>query len=153
MKSERRLSRSIAMQLLYQWELQGLIARHNSKSPDFIDKINMEGLLGHFLHDFYPKDCVNMDMPFITGLVEGAIKSLGAIDELIDGASPKWKISRMEAIDRAILRIACYELAIEKKLSAQIVINEAIELAKRFGGENSPAFVNGIIDSIKNKIA
>jgi transcription antitermination protein NusB len=148
MKQERRLSRSIAMQLLYQWELQGLIVRKHELAPDFVDRIDLESLLGHFLHNFYAKDKLRIDMPFITDLVKGTVKNIVTIDELIDKTSTKWKLSRMDAIDRAILRIACYELAIKRKLSIKVVINEAIEIARRFGSDQSPAFVNGILDSI-----
>jgi N utilization substance protein B len=62
--------------------------------------------------------------------------------------SQRWKLSRMDAIDRAILRIACYEMTIKAQLPARVVINEAIEIAKRYGGEQSPSFVNAVLDSL-----
>lgn len=151
MKKERRLSRSIAMQLLYQWEQQGLIERKNEVAPQFIERIDLESLLGHFLHNFYQKDQLGIDMPYVMDLVKGSIKALVTIDERIDTASTKWKLTRMDAIDRAILRIACYELVIKGQLSVQVIINEAIEIAKRFGSDQSPAFVNGVLDSIYTK--
>lgn len=149
---ERRLSREVAMQLLYQWELQGQLSRKHDQAPDFIKKVDMEGFLGHFLHNFYVKDKTKIDTPFIVGLLKGTIGSIDRIDNLIDQASSSWKISRMEAIDRAILRLACYELAIRGELSARVIINEAVEIAKRYGGAQSPSFVNGILDSIKEQV-
>lgn len=136
------------MQVLYQWEQQGLFERKTETIPLFIDTIDLAGLLGHFLHNFYPKDQLSIDMPFITDLVQGTIRSLPKIDALIDETSTKWKLSRMDAIDRAILRLACYELVIKGELSAQVVINEAVELAKKYGSEQSPSFINGILDAI-----
>jgi transcription antitermination factor NusB len=151
MIKEKRLSREIAMQLLFQWELQGLLFRKHETNPDFINSINMQSFLSHFLFNFYKKDKQAINTPFVIELVKGTIKSLTIIDNLIDQTSTKWKMSRMDAIDRAILRIACYELIIKGELSAPVIINEAVEIAKRYGGESSPAFINGLLDSIKEK--
>lgn len=150
---ERRLSREVAMQLLYQWEQQGKLSRQHDVAPDFIHHVDLGRFLGHFLHNFYVKNMDAIDTPFIIDLIKGSISALVAIDSLIDQASTKWRISRMDAIDRAILRIACYELAIKAELSTRVVINEAIEIAKRYGSEQSPAFVNGILDTIKDTVA
>ena len=136
------------MQVLYQWEQQGLFERKTKTVPIFIDTIELTGLLGHFLHNFYQKDLLSIDMPFITDLVQGTVRSLPKVDALIDETSTKWKLSRMDAIDRAILRLACYELVVKGELSAQVVINEAVELAKKYGSEQSPSFINGILDAI-----
>jgi transcription antitermination factor NusB len=151
MIKERRLSREIAMQLLYQWELQGLLFRKHDSVPDFINSIHLEGFLGHFLHNFYQKDKSEIDIPFIVDLIRGTINAIVTIDAIVEETSSKWKISRMDAIDRAILRIAAYELVIKGELSSSVVINEAVEIAKRYGGEQSSAFINAILDSIKNK--
>lgn len=148
MMKERRLSREIAMQLLYQWELQGHLLRQHEVAPDFINNFDLDIFLGHFLYNFYPKDKFALDIPFIIDLIKGTIKSIVTIDKLLDATSTKWKISRMDAIDRAILRIACYELVIKAALSRRVIINEAVEIAKRFGSEQSPAFINAILDNI-----
>ena len=147
---ERRLSREVAMQLLYQWEQQGKLMRKHEKAPDFINHVDLGRFLGHFLHNFYTKNMEKIDTPFITDLIKGTIGTLDKIDDVIDRASAKWKLSRMDAIDRAILRIACYELVIKGELSTRVIINEAIEIAKRYGSEQSPAFVNGILDTLKD---
>lgn len=143
-----RLSREIAMQLLYQWELQGKLLRKHDMSPEFIDDINLEDLLGHFLHNFYPKDKSGLDLSMIVDLVRGTIKSIATIDQQIDEVSVKWKLARMDAIDRAILRLAGYELLIKRQTAARVIINEAIEIAKRYGQEQSPSFVNAVLDGL-----
>ncbi len=148
---EQRLSREIAMQLLYQWELQGKLLRKNDATPDFMEVSQLENLLGHFLHNFYPKDKTNLDTPKVVDLVKGCIANIVTIDEALDKVSLRWKLSRMDAIDRAILRIACYELLIKNDLSPRVVINEAIEIAKKYGGEQSPSFINAVLDSLKSK--
>jgi len=138
------------MQLLYQWELQGLLCRKHETKPDFINHIDLEIFLGHFLHNFYSLDKTDIDTPFIADLVKGTIAAIVDIDHWVDSTSSKWKLNRMDAIDRAILRCACYELKVKRELSERVIINEAVEIAKRYGNEHSPSFINGILDSIKN---
>lgn len=150
---ERRLSRELAMQLLYQWELQGKLQRKHDEAPSFIGQVDIQTYLGHFLSNFFVKDKRTLDMPFIIDLVKNSVLSIVRIDNLIDTASSKWKLARMDAIDRAILRIAVYELAIKCELSARVIINEAIEIAKRYGSEQSPAFINGVLDSVKEAVS
>lgn len=150
---DKRISREVAMQLMFQWELQGHISRKHEHPPEFIAQVNLESFLGHFLHNFYVKNKMTIDTPFIIELLKGTIGSIVQIDNLIDETSSKWKVSRMDAIDRAILRIACYELAIKGELSARVIINEAVEIAKRYGSDQSSSFINGILDSIKERIS
>ncbi len=83
------------------------------------------------------------------GLVKGVVTHLNLIDEFIQSVSDNWRISRMVLVDRNILRIAAYELFWGEKLDAGIVINEAIEIAKRFSGEQSAKFINGILDALQ----
>lgn len=139
------------MQLLYQWELQGKLLRKHEATPEFINGFNLEIFLGHFLHNFYPKDKTELDMPKVVDLVKGTVLAIVKIDHDLDEVSIRWKLARMDAIDRAILRIACYELRIKGQLSARVVINEAIEIAKRYGGEQSPSFVNAVLDSLNQR--
>jgi len=87
--------------------------------------------------------------PFLLKLVKGVKQYQAEIDGLIDGFSDKWKISRMCGVDRNLLRLAVYELLYCDDIPAKVTINEAIEIAKRFGTENSGAFINGILDSIR----
>jgi len=137
------------MQVLFQWELQGVLARTHDTEPEFINHIDLLAVLGNFLGSFYPRDQAQLDMPFIIEVVKGTISSIVHIDRLLDKASTKWKLSRMDAIDRAILRIACFELQVKREISPRVVINEAVELAKRYGSEQSPSFINGILDALR----
>ena len=104
---ERRLSREMAMQVLFQWEAQGVLSENR-------DSLDVEGFLGHFIHLFYVRKNDKIDRRFAADLLRGTLSSLDRIDSLLEDSSNKWKVSRMDAIDRAILRMACFELAIKK---------------------------------------
>jgi N utilization substance protein B len=86
---------------------------------------------------------------FILDLVDGTLDRLDTIDELIGKAALKWEIKRMAAVDRNILRLAISELTGRSAIPVRVVIDEAIELAKKYGGEESGTFVNGILDRIR----
>lgn len=148
---ERRLAREVAMQVLFQWEAQGVLLKHCETDNAELPKLDIEGFLGHFIHLFYVSKNDKIDRRFATELLRGTITSLQRVDTLIENSSNKWKLSRMDAIDRAILRMACFELAVKKEISASIAINEAIEIAKRYGSEKSASFINGILDAINKK--
>ena len=81
-------------------------------------------------------------------LVEGVFKNKDEIDALIDETSENWKIDRMAVVDRNILRFSVYELLYVDDIPPSVTMNEAIELAKRYGAEDSPSFINGILDKI-----
>lgn len=85
---------------------------------------------------------------FMEELVRGAMGKRDAIDEQIGKASEHWRIDRMPSVDRNILRLAAFEL-LEGKLPYAVIIDEALELARRYSGNESVAFVNGVLDSIK----
>lgn len=85
-------------------------------------------------------------------LVDGVRTRLKEIDELISQCAPEWPIERIAKIDLAILRISVYELLLNET-SKNVIIDEAIELAKEFGGENSSKFVNGVLGSVVDKIS
>ena len=90
--------------------------------------------------------------PFVERLVRGAVAHRVAIDELIARCSEHWKVRRMGRVDRNTLRVAAYEIAFEPDVPTRVTLNEAIELAKRFGAEGSGAFVNGILDRIAREL-
>ncbi|OGQ07258.1 MAG: transcription antitermination factor NusB [Deltaproteobacteria bacterium RIFCSPLOWO2_12_FULL_40_28] len=81
-------------------------------------------------------------------LLEGTLRNLPEIDMIIEEASTNWKMSRMAAVDRNILRQATYELIYQTDIPASVIINEAIEISKKYGTEESPSFINGILDKI-----
>ncbi len=81
-------------------------------------------------------------------LALGVAQNRKAIDERIAGASTRWKLERLARVDRNVLRIATYELLFEPQTPVAVVIDEAVEIARRFAGGDSPAFVNGVLDAI-----
>ena len=85
---------------------------------------------------------------FAEELAAGVVANRDEIDKLIAGTSKNWAITRMAKVDLNILRVAIYELVFRSDIPRNVTINEAIEVAKRFGTEDSPAFINGILDEV-----
>lgn len=85
---------------------------------------------------------------FALELVEGVIANLDRIDEVIRQTAPAFPLDQISAIDRNILRLAVYEVLIDNKVPMRAAINEAVELAKEYGGDNSPKFINGVLGSV-----
>ncbi len=132
--ASRHLSRSIAMQSLYEW--------------DFSDKeLDLNDIVERNLEEFGPG---LEDKGFVWELVTGVIKHLKKIDAIIKTAAPQWPINQISIVDRNVLRLGIYELLYEdeKAVPPKVAINEAIELAKSFGGENSGKFVNGVLGTV-----
>ena len=88
---------------------------------------------------------------YLEKLVEGVTAHQEELDALIRQYSERWRLERMAAVDRNILRLALYELLYEPEIPAKVVINEAVELAKRYASEESGAFINGILDQVRKK--
>ncbi len=88
------------------------------------------------------------DVAYITDKVDAVIGEIPEIDALLTETSEGWKTSRMNKVDLTILRLAVYELLRDEKIPTGVAINEAVELAKRYGGDDSPSFVNGILGKI-----
>lgn len=126
----RSKAREISLCLLYQIEL----AKSNST----------EVIAGYFEQEPAQKEIVD----FSTLIIEGVITNRESIDSIIRKHAKNWEITRMAVIDRNILRISCFELIHLEDIPPKVSINEAIELAKRFGDVDSPRFVNGILDKI-----
>ena len=127
----RRRARELAMQALFYMD-----SRNNS-SQESVER---------FCQNFSPSPKL---MPFFIKLVEGVLKTRPEIDALIEQYSKNWKINRMSLVDRNVMRIAIYELIYCADIPAKVSINEAVDIGKKFGTEESGAFVNGIIDSIR----
>jgi transcription antitermination protein NusB len=89
---------------------------------------------------------------FAEALVRGTTRHLREIDAVLREGLQHWRLPRIAAVDRSVLRMAVYELLFEKETPPIVVIDEAIELAKRFGGEESGLFVNGVLDGIRKRI-
>lgn len=89
---------------------------------------------------------------FTQQLVSGVAKNLAEIDPLIERSSTNWRLDRMPRVDRNVLRLACFELMHSSDVPTKVVINEAIELGKRYGSEESGAFINGILDKLAGEL-
>lgn len=125
----RRKAREFALQMLYQFDV----------SNDF----------EHLINEFWSNKDVPDDVKeFTNNIVEGVVKNLHIVDNLLVESAENWSIDRMALVDRNIMRIAVYELLFIKEIPVKVTINEAIEIAKRFGGEESSSFINGILDRI-----
>lgn len=106
----------------------------------------------HFAHGDFVSFCANFGQKpddFAWELAQGTGKNLPRIDESIGKISAHWRIERMPRVDLTILRMACHEILDRADIPKTVSINEAIELAKRFGAEDTPAFVNGILDKLE----
>jgi N utilization substance protein B len=131
--SNRHLARTIAMQSLYQWDFRG----KPSKSLDDIVAFNLK----EFAPDFDDKG-------FVTELVTNVADHIEKIDTVITKYAPDWPIEQITNVDRSILRIGVFELKFSEAIPSKVAINEAIELAKSFGGESSGRFVNGVLGAV-----
>ena len=86
---------------------------------------------------------------YASHLIQGVVANRPEIDTLLEAAAPAWPLDQMSRVDKSILRLAIFEMLREEGLSAKIIINEAVELAKRFGHDSSPKFVNGVLGTIE----
>jgi len=137
--ASRHLSRSIVMQSLYEWDFSG-------QQPEALNKIVEKNI-----KEYGPG---LEDTSFVWQLVNGVVKHLPRIDKIIEKAAPEWPIEQITIVDRNVLRIGLYELLYAKKeeVPPKVAINEAIELAKTFGGENSGKFINGVLGTVFKQI-
>lgn len=137
--ASRHLSRSIAMQTLYEWDFRG-------KNPKDLDMILQKNI-----KEFGPG---LEDTEFVQRLVKETVEHLPTIDKIIEKAAPEWPIDQISVVDRNVLRLGLYELLYGNKeeVPPKVAINEAIELAKSFGGESSGRFVNGVLGTVYREI-
>ncbi|MEI6378997.1 MAG: transcription antitermination factor NusB [Candidatus Falkowbacteria bacterium] len=131
--ANRHLSRTIAMQALFAWDF-------NNKQIDDIDELITENF-----EQFAPGFD---DHGFVKDLVAGVQTNLTDIDSYIIKYATEWPLDQINTVDRQILRIGVYELVFDLKIPAKVAINEAIEIAKAFGGDSSGKFVNGVLGAI-----
>ena len=135
MQVDRRTrARELAIQGLYQLDVQG---------PDLL------GRLDQFFNESDDDDFVRKQASDWT---TGTWENLAMCDEAIEESTIKWQFTRLATVDRSILRLAVYQLKFCPDIPPKVVINEAIELAKKFGADKSPAFVNGVLDAVFKKL-
>lgn len=128
----RRAAREFAMKLIYQLEIQ-------KEDKEEQIKLAFEG----------EEEVVNeKDRQYINDVTEGVFRHLDHLDKLIESHSKGWKINRIPKVDLSILRLGIYEICFREDIPYSVTINEAVELAKRFSGEEAGAFINGILSKI-----
>lgn len=120
----------VAMQTLYEWDFRENSDLHNIQNRN-IEEYSQE-----------------VDIAFVNNLVSGVVNNLDKIDQQIEKSAPDWPIEQISLIDKSILRLAIYELLFSKNVPLKVAINEAVELAKQFGSENSSKFINGVLGSV-----
>ncbi len=131
----RHLSRSIAMQSLYEWDFRHL---PKEELPKIVERNIKE--FGSGMED----------IEFAKKLAFGVLENLLKIDKIIETSAPEWPVNQVNIIDRNILRLGIYELLFgdQKEVPPKVAINEAIELAKNFSGKTSAKFINGVLGTI-----
>jgi N utilization substance protein B len=133
-----RRAREAALQMLYQWEV-GRASAHEA------------------IVTYWPAHGGDGELPeplreFANGLVRGTIARVAEIDAVLAAHAQNWRVERMAVIDRLVLRLAVYELLAERATPAKVVINEALELARTYSGEEAVAFVNGVLDAARKEL-
>lgn len=136
MASNRHLGRIVALQTLYEQDFR---REAGDKS------VNVDEILSRNIGRY--KDTVD-DKVFIDNLVKGVEKERANLVDVLQPLAPEWPLSQIARMDRAILEIGAYELLHNKDVPPKVAINEAVELAKAFGGDNSSKFINGVLGTL-----
>lgn len=136
----RHLGRTIVLQSLYEWDFYA----HKTELPQIVERN---------IKEFGP----GMDEPeFVWNLIKGIVEHLKELDDRLRVLAPEWPLEQVAIVDRNILRIGLFELlhAKREEVPPKVAINEAVELAKNYGGQNSSRFVNGVLGTVfKNEVA
>ena len=137
-RAGKHRAREAALQMLYQWE----IARSSAD----------EAIATYWpAHDANGEDSEEL-RTFANGVVHGVVERLAELDALIAARAVNWRVERMAVIDRMVLRLAVYELIAGADTPPKVVINEALELARTYSGDESVAFVNGVLDAVRRDL-
>lgn len=130
----RHRSRKRALQVLFEWDMRG----------EPIDRA-----IAHYYDTLYSEESETKPKPdkFMEELARGTVAQAAEIDKQIEAKSEHWRLERMPVVDRNILRLAIYELG-QQAVPAPVIIDEALELARRFSGDESLSFINGVLDAV-----
>ena len=136
--ASRHLSRSIVLQSLYEWDF-------------YHKKGELKEIVERNIKNFGPG---LEELDFIWQLVDGVVKHMSGLDNIIEKAAPEWPIAQIAIIDRNVLRMGLYELLYANKdeVPPKVAINEAIELAKTFSGQTSGKFINGVLGTVYKQL-
>lgn len=141
MASNRHLGRIIALQTLYEHDF-----RLSAEDISFVLAEVLERNIGRY------KNMVE-DTPFVDRLVKGVIEHQQELDDTLQPIAPEWPIDQISRMDRVVLRMGLYELKYEPETPPKVIINEAVELAKAFGGDNSSKFINGVLGTAYRQLS
>ncbi len=130
MAGARRKARVLALQALYEIDAVG------HKTDDAVGSLLDSQRLSE------------ENLQFVRELVAGVVENKQKIDEVIQQFAPAWPIAQIPIVDRNILRLAIFEILLDNRVPVKVAINEAVELAKSFGGDSSPRFINGVLGSV-----
>lgn len=133
MASNRHLGRIVALQSLYEYDFR--------EGKDMDIKAVTERNLKQYASAIG-------DVDFVHDVTREVVKRQAELDAILAPAAPEWPVEQIARIDRAVLRLAIYELVIKQEVPPKVIINEAVELAKSFGGDNSSKFVNGVLGTV-----
>jgi len=140
-RDPRHQARILSLQSLFEWSF---------------NSIDIEEILKRHLEDITTVDSkepqIEIDKDLAVFLVRGTTENLDTIDKIIEGSASEWPISQIAKADLEILRIAIFELYIARNSPPKVAIDEAVELAKEFGGENSSKFVNGVLGTVVKQL-
>ena len=150
--ANRHLSRSVVLQSLFEWDFRGC-SEADSKKGENAGKVNcdIKTIVSRNAKEFAPG---MGDVSFVEDLIANVLAKKPDLDRIIEKAAPDWPIDKVSFVDRNVLRMGLYELlfADREEVPAKVAINEAIELAKTFGGDNSGKFVNGVLGSVYKEL-
>ncbi len=136
MSANRHLGRIVTLQTLYEQSLRESCGEEN---------VGVESILKRNI-DRYSKELD--DVAFVNNLTNGIVKEAEKLDAILQPIAPEWPLQQISRIDHMILRVGAYELVHHKDIPPKVVINEAVELAKAFGGDNSSKFINGVLATL-----
>jgi N utilization substance protein B len=138
-KESRHRAREATLQMLYQWEV-GRVSMVDVRETFWAGEEEVPGPL--------PADL----RAFATALADGVAARVAEIDPIISEAAEHWRVERMNVMDRLVLRLAVYEFLHEPATPGKVIINEALELARTFSGDEAVRFINGILDAIRRRL-
>jgi len=134
--ASRRRARQRALQILFIWDV-----RHQP----------VEDSIQAYYDGLYSEEKLEQD-PFVAALVRGTVENITEIDDRITRHAEHWRMERMPAVDRNVLRLSVYEMT-RGGTPAAVAIDEALELARKFAGEESVQFINGVLDAVRREIS
>jgi N utilization substance protein B len=135
MKGARHKARELALQVLY--EIDSVKHTATEALQNILTRVEVSEETGQFAGE----------------LVEGVLKNKEQLDQNIKDFAPAWPLDQISLVDRNVLRLAIFEIMHDNKIPVKVAINEAVELAKTFGSNNSSRFVNGVLGSVSNLVA